>query len=260
VSAALHLAGLYRRRVHASLPRIWENVFDWEHLPHLHAGSFAECRLIERGGWGWRAALRLAGREDEQVIELRADRAANLYVTTTLAGAGEGSEIRVALMPVEPHVVDVQVEFHLPEANPERLAAIGQAYAAVYARLWDEDEAMMQAREAALACAHPSLQPGVISLGGQTDVRRRLPFVFEHSGARFRLIELDGTLVAHSVVCPHWLGPLDKAEVQNGAIACPWHGYRFDLRSGACLGRPGLALNPAPAIRLRDGQVEAVAS
>ena len=35
--------------------------------------------------------------------------------------------------------------------RPERLVALGQAYAAVYDRLWDEDEAMMRERERARA-------------------------------------------------------------------------------------------------------------
>ena len=50
----LHLAAVYRREVGASLARIWENVFDWEHLAHLHDASFASCGLIDRGAWGWR--------------------------------------------------------------------------------------------------------------------------------------------------------------------------------------------------------------
>ena len=32
---------VYRRRIGASLERVWENVRDWEHLPWLHRQSFA---------------------------------------------------------------------------------------------------------------------------------------------------------------------------------------------------------------------------
>ena len=48
-TTALHLAGDYHRRVGASLDRIWENVFDWEHLAHLHDGSFRHCELLAQG-------------------------------------------------------------------------------------------------------------------------------------------------------------------------------------------------------------------
>ena len=114
---ALHLAGTYRRRVNASLARIWENVFDWEHLAHLHDGSFAECALLDRGPWGWRVALTPVGGATQE-IEMRADRASGRYTSTTIAGAGAGSEIRVALTHVTSEQVDVVVEFHLPETAP----------------------------------------------------------------------------------------------------------------------------------------------
>ena len=68
---ALHLAATYRRRVGASLRRIWENVFDWEHLAHLHESSFAECTLIDSGSWGWRVKLTTVGAPTAQIIELR---------------------------------------------------------------------------------------------------------------------------------------------------------------------------------------------
>lgn len=251
------LAGIYRRRVHASLARIWENVFDWEHLAHLHDGSFAECALIEAADWGWRVALTPRG-GDRQLIELRADRAGARYTSTTLEGSGTGSEIRVALVPVAAQVVDVAVEFHLPESRPDRLAALGEAYAAAYARLWDEDEAMMQARERSLPKRLvPRRDAPPVDLGAAAAVRAALPLAFEFGGAAFRLVNVDGGLVAHSAVCPHWLGPLDDVPVVDGAVRCPWHGYVFDVASGACAAHPRLALAPAPAIALVDGRVVA---
>jgi nitrite reductase/ring-hydroxylating ferredoxin subunit len=34
-------------------------------------------------------------------------------------------------------------------------------------------------------------------------------------------------------VCPHFGGPLDDAPVDDrGIVTCPWHGYRFDVRTG----------------------------
>ncbi len=254
----LHLAGEYRRRVDASLRRIWENVHDWEHLAHLHEGSFAKCDLLARGSWGWRARLLIAN-GDEQVIELRTDQAAGRYVSTTLEGTGLGTEIRVALAAVAPHVTDVTVEFHVPEARPERLRAIGQAYAVAYQRLWDEDEAMMRERERMLA-PHPSASdhPDAIDLGAEAEVRAALPRPFRFHGRPFRLVELEGVLVAHSTVCPHWLGPLGDAAIVDGAVRCPWHGYLFDVATGRCTTKPGLALDRAPGIHIERGRVVAM--
>ena len=254
----MKLAGAYRRRVNASLARIWENVFDWEHLAHLHGDSFSECALIEAGSWGWRAALTATTSSVAQIIEMRADRENNRYVTTTIAGSGSGTEIRVSLARRDVHQVDVAVEFHIPEARLGRLKEIGDAYAAMYARLWDEDETMMLTRERALALRKkPDSTAAPLDLGDEHMIRADLPLLFEFGGAPFRLVDLDGALVAHSTICPHWLGPLDKAEVIDGTVRCPWHGYRFEVSSGACLGSASSKLALAPAIRIAGGRVAA---
>lgn len=256
MSPELHLAGVYRRRVGASLRRIWENVHDWEHLAHLHEGSFTRCDLLARGAWGWRARLAMAN-GGEQVVEVRTDQAVGRYVSTTLEGIGASTEIRVALSPLEAQLTDVVVEFHVPEVRPERLEAIGRAYVAVYARLWTEDEAMMRERERMLSA--PAREPAeAVDLGPETQVRAALPLPFAFGGRPSRLVELDGELLAHSTVCPHWLGPLGDAPVVDGAVRCPWHGYLFDVVTGRCTTKPGLALERAPRIVIEHGRVFAM--
>lgn len=255
----LALAGVYTRTVAASLDRIWENVFDWEHLDHLHASSFASCELIERGNAGWRVTLTFKGGAATQIIELRADRVNGRYVSTTLTGEGAGTEIRVMLAQLAPHSTAVRVEFHLPEFDKARLAKLAVAYRTTYARLWDEDEAMMRQREAALTHSRRPISVGAsVDLGTEAAVRNALPLSFELCTVPFRVIELDGSLVAHATVCPHWLGPLADAQVKHGAVRCPWHGYTFDVRSGRCLSGQKLALPSAPTITIVDGRVFAI--
>jgi nitrite reductase/ring-hydroxylating ferredoxin subunit len=253
---ALALAGVYERKVRASLARIWENVFDWEHLPSLHAHDFAACTLLDCGDWGWRARL-VSQPGDEtraQVIELRADVPARRYCTTTLEGPGARSEIRVALTPQTQERTNVRVEFHVPETTPERLAVIGARYVEIYARLWDEDEAMMRERTRALARRKARTAARPRRLGLLADVRVRLPLTVTFGGERFRIVDLDGALVAHALTCPHWLGPLD-GPVENGRVRCPWHDYVFDVASGASCDGRGLKLAPAPQVEVRDGVV-----
>ena len=86
-------------------------------------------------------------------------------------------------------------------------------------------------------------------LGPLSELRPRLPLLVELDGEPFRVLELeDGALVAHSTICPHWLGPLDEAAPENGVLRCPWHGYRFDLRTGASADGRGCRLAPAPHV------------
>ena len=50
---------------------------------------------------------------------------------------------------------------------------------------------------------------------------------------------LDGDVVlAVEAWCPHLDGPLWEGSTAQGEIACPWHGWRFSLRTGACVWSP----------------------
>lgn len=247
--AALNLAGTYTRDVGASLARIWENVLDWEHLPALHASSFAACDLVEARADGWRIRLQVHGGPD-QLLRLDCDFERGRYRVTTEAGPGADSEIRVALTPTGVHATHVVVDYYVPVADPERLAMIGKGFVAAYERLWGEDEAMMRHREAALALRPRAGAPERLDLG-----EAGAGAIFDFGPGRFRLVEVDGVFIAHSTACPHWLGPLGDAAIVDGCVTCPWHGYRFDVATGRSADGRSLRLAPAPRIAVEDGRV-----
>ena len=91
--------------------------------------------------------------------------------------------------------------------------------AALYERLWDQDEAMMVRRQALL---EGRIEPGA------------------------REVSVDGIRSRIATVCPHLGGPLDDAPIEAGCITCPWHGYRFDVRTGESADGRRLRLRCAP--------------
>jgi nitrite reductase/ring-hydroxylating ferredoxin subunit len=250
-------AAVLQRRIGASIERIWENVLDWEHLPFVHCSSFQSIELLQSADWGWRARATSTGRPDEELlIEVMIARDASRYCSRTLEGSGAGTEIWTTLTPVGRCLTDIEVEFWVPEVPRASLGAIGDAYLALYTRLWDEDENMMQAREEALGLRRAreetrATTPDRIDLGPRSALIARLPLRVEAHGHPYCIVLIDGALVAHSAVCPHLLGPLDddrSSEFPPGEIECPWHGYRFDARTGqSCDGRR-LRLAPAPVV------------
>jgi len=83
------------------------------------------------------------------------------------------------------------------------------------------------------------------------------PFAFEAGGAKIIVVQAKGQLRAFRNACGHIGLPLDRGVVDadEATITCPWHAYRFDADSGACLSAPGCSLEPFP-IRVVGGVVE----
>lgn len=56
------------------------------------------------------------------------------------------------------------------------------------------------------------------------------------AGRPILLVRSLGVLHAIENLCPHAGQPLEGGRIRRGWIACPFHGARFDLGSGAPLG------------------------
>lgn len=251
--------GTYRRMLPVSVERLYENALDWEHLPHLHRESFAGARCLDSGSWGWRAVVtRHDGRES--VIELDLDRRCRRWITRTLEGAGAGSEVWTQALPLGPAQVDIVVDFFVPDLPPERRRRAGETFARLYTRLYDEDVAMMRERQRQL-----DRRVGAVREGERRTVlgprgALRLPMRVVAGGRDFVLTEADGELLAFPAQCPHQLGPLDAGEFDGAVVRCPWHGYRFDVRSGENLSGGTCRLTRLPRVEVSaDGTVVLVA-
>jgi len=245
---------LYRRAIRASIASVWDNVLDWAHLPWLHHTTFRSIDATQAGPGGWTAHIEMqpGGADHRLTVELRIERSASRYVARTTAGAGIGSEIWTTLTPTTDEETDIEVRFLVPECEPALADALGTGYLATYRQLWDEDEAMMVRRDAHLAGAGatPTDVSAPIDLGRLESVRTQLPLLVEMAGRTYRVVEIEGALVAHATVCPHMLGPLEEAPLEGTCVRCPWHGYLFDVRTGRQTGGEGLRLAPAPRIEI----------
>ena len=249
---ALASVGVYRREVGASLERIWENVLDWEHLPWLHRESFTRIECLDQGPAGWRARVGLAPEKTGQeiLLELVLERPALRYVARTLEGPGRGTEIWTQLRPTSGDRTQIEVEFRLPGIAPRHRDALGRAYIQLYTLLWDQDESMMARREEQLAARSEGSASGPVSLGPLASLRPRLPLEVRLGGRGFRIVELAGELVVHATQCPHRLGPLGDSPIEDGCLRCPWHGYRFDVRTGRSADGRGLRLASPPRMAI----------
>jgi nitrite reductase/ring-hydroxylating ferredoxin subunit len=264
MSARVPHVGTYRRELPVSIERLYENALDWEHLPYLHQTTFSRIERIDSGDWGFRARVWTHPYQERRafVIELKLDRGCRRWVTSTLEGAGTGTEIWTHAFSVARRTTLVVVDFFVPGVTDDVAIRLGDYYKHLYARLYDEDVTMMSRRELELDRVH-NREPRKSerrNLGNISVVRAGLPLDIELNGSQFRIIDLDGKLIAYSTRCPHMLGPLGEGRIDGGVVECPWHGYRFDVRTGACVSGAPCRLAPAEVIIDPEGNllIEAV--
>lgn len=65
--------------------------------------------------------------------------------------------------------------------------------------------------------------------GAKCVVANRMPYA---------LFKVNGKVYCLDNTCTHLGGPLCKGSLHDAVIQCPWHGSRFDVRSGEAVGPP----------------------
>lgn len=68
------------------------------------------------------------------------------------------------------------------------------------------------------------------------------------AGRNVALFKIGEEVLALDGICPHKGAPLGLGWCEEGVVACPMHGWRFDLRSGDCLDVPE---KPATTLAVR---------
>jgi nitrite reductase/ring-hydroxylating ferredoxin subunit len=66
--------------------------------------------------------------------------------------------------------------------------------------------------------------------------------VVEAAGRAVALFNVDGHYYAIDNTCPHRGGPLGDGDLEGAVIACPWHAWRWDVRTGANTNNPAVKL------------------
>lgn len=57
--------------------------------------------------------------------------------------------------------------------------------------------------------------------------------VCEMAGGALCVARVNGEIAVLDNVCPHDEGPLGQGMIENGKVVCPFHGWAFDVKTGA---------------------------
>ncbi len=61
-------------------------------------------------------------------------------------------------------------------------------------------------------------------------------------GRAIAVANVEGSFRACVNACPHADGPLGEGSLDGGLLTCPYHGWQFDLATGACPTNPDVTL------------------
>jgi nitrite reductase/ring-hydroxylating ferredoxin subunit len=78
----------------------------------------------------------------------------------------------------------------------------------------------------------------------------------EVEGQKIALFRVDGGFYALSDTCTHRKGPLSEGTVEGTEVTCPWHGAKFDIRTGAVLGPPAGQAAKSYPVRVTGANIE----
>jgi nitrite reductase/ring-hydroxylating ferredoxin subunit len=85
---------------------------------------------------------------------------------------------------------------------------------------------------------HVENRSSLIDLGAVDEVLRtnRAVVRVEPGGSEILLVRSGHRVFAVANRCPHMGFPLQDAKLRNDLLTCRHHGFKYDLRSGACRG------------------------
>ncbi len=71
-----------------------------------------------------------------------------------------------------------------------------------------------------------------VSVGKVTDIEPGTCVPVEVGDRWIALFNVDGAIYAMDNTCPHAGGPLGEGLLINDVVKCPWHGWKFNVRTG----------------------------
>ena len=70
--------------------------------------------------------------------------------------------------------------------------------------------------------------------------------VVEAEGKTLALFNVDGAFYALDNDCAHRGGPLGEGDLDGTVVVCPWHAWRWDVKSGANVNNPAVTMTCFP--------------
>jgi len=75
--------------------------------------------------------------------------------------------------------------------------------------------------------------PNFVKAASVSDLKPGQNKVLNVDGTEIALFNVDGEFFATSNVCLHRGGPLGEGFLEGDIVTCPWHGWRYNVKTGS---------------------------
>jgi nitrite reductase/ring-hydroxylating ferredoxin subunit len=100
-----------------------------------------------------------------------------------------------------------------------------------------------------------TLSQDFVNVADTQDIQPSQMKEVEVNGEKICLANVEGKYYAIGNVCTHLGGPLAQGKLEGYEVQCPWHGSRFDIRTGRVARPPAMRSEPTYEIRVEDDNI-----
>jgi nitrite reductase/ring-hydroxylating ferredoxin subunit len=87
-----------------------------------------------------------------------------------------------------------------------------------------------------------------VTVGKAEDVVPGSGIVTEVNGQSVAVFNVDGNYFAIDNTCVHRGGPLGEGDLEGEVVTCPWHGWEYNVKTGACTNNASACVKSYPVL------------
>jgi nitrite reductase/ring-hydroxylating ferredoxin subunit len=99
------------------------------------------------------------------------------------------------------------------------------------------------------------LSEGFVKVAVTKDIQPSNMKAVDVAGERVCIVNVEGKYYALGNVCTHVGGPLDEGTLEGYEVECPWHGSKFDVRTGEPTKPPARRPVPTYEVKIQDNNI-----
>ena len=99
------------------------------------------------------------------------------------------------------------------------------------------------------------MSEGFVKVAETKDIQPSNLKAVDVAGERVCIVNIEGKYYALGNVCTHVGGPLDEGTLEGYEVECPWHGSKFDVRTGEPTKPPAKRPVPTYEVKIQDNNI-----